>query len=160
MGARDPVRDIGLLEVGFWTGLMGKCSDTIGGMNESLLLTVDGIINLILGILLISFPARLVKFLGVPTAPRFYPMILGGVLLGISIALFLERGILGRRGAGLGLDGAVAINLCAGFVLAGLLTFGDLVLPLRGTAFLWALVALLLGISAVEIIMKNQAWSK
>ena len=90
-------------------------------MNESLLLTVDGIVNLILGILLISFPAWLVKILGIPAAPRFYPMILGAVLLGISIALFLERGILGRRGSGLGLDGAVAINLCGGLVLASLL---------------------------------------
>ena len=125
-------------------------------MDESLLLTVDGIINFVLGILLISFPTWLVKFLGIPTAPRFYPMILGSVLLGISIALFRERGVFGRRGSGLGLDGAVAINLCGGLVLAGLLTFSDLGLPLRGTIFLWALVALLLGISAVEIILKNQ----
>jgi hypothetical protein len=129
-------------------------------MNESLLLTVDGIINLFLGILLITFPTWLVSFLGVPAAPRFYPMILGGVLLGISIALFLERGILGRRGAGLGLDGAAAINLCGGFVLAGLLTFGDVVLPLRGKVFLWALAVLLLGVSAVEIIMRNRSRRK
>jgi hypothetical protein len=87
-------------------------------------------------------------------------MILGGVLLGISIALFLERGILGRRGSGLGLDGAVAINLCGGLVLVGLLTFGDLALTLRGTVFLWVLVALLLGISAVEIIAKYRAPTK
>jgi hypothetical protein len=87
-------------------------------------------------------------------------MILGGVLLGISIALFLERGILGRRGAGLGLDGAAAINLCGGFVLAGLLTFGDVVLPLRGKVFLWALAVLLLGVSAVEIIMRNRSRRK
>ena len=126
-------------------------------MNESLLLTVDGIINLVLGILLIFFPTWLVKFLGIPAAPRFYPMILGGVLLGISIALFLERGIFGRRGSGLGFDGAVAINLCGGFVLASLLTFGDLALPLRGTVFLWVLVAMLLGISAVEIIAKYRS---
>jgi len=129
-------------------------------MNESLLLTVDGTINLILGILLISFPEWLVKFLGIPTAPRFYPMILGGVLLGISIALFLERGFLGRRGSGLGVDGAIAINLCGGFVLASLLVIGDLELPLRGTVFLWGLVALLLGISAVEIVAKNRTPTK
>ena len=129
-------------------------------MNESLLLTIDGIINFILGVLLISFPGWLVKFLGVPAVPRFYPMILGGVLLGISIALFLERGILGWRGSGLGLDGAVAINLCGGLVLVGLLTFGDLALTLRGTVFLWVLVALLLGISAVEIIAKYRVPTK
>ena len=129
-------------------------------MNESLLLTVDGIINLLLGILLISFPEWVVKYLGIPAAPRFYPMILGGVLLGISIALFLERGFLGRRGSGLGVDGAIAINLCGGFVLASLLAIGDLELPLRGTVFLWGLVALLLGISAVEIVAKNRTPTK
>ncbi len=125
-------------------------------MNRSILLTIDGIINLTLGILLIAFPAPLVTFLGIPDAPRFYPNILGAVLFGIGIALFLERGFMGWRGSGLGLDGAVAINLCAGLVLAGLLLFADLALPLRGTLFLWALVILLVGISSAEIIAKKR----
>jgi hypothetical protein len=123
-------------------------------MYRTVLLTIDGIINLTLGILLILFPASLVDSLGIPDAPRFFPNILGGVLLGIGIALFLERGIKGWRGSGLGLDGAVAINLCGGLVLAALLLFGDLALPLRGTLFLWTLVVLLVGISSAEIIAR------
>jgi hypothetical protein len=123
-------------------------------MNRSILLTIDGLINLALGILLIVFPAPLVAFLGIPAAPRFYPNMLGAVLLGIGIALFLERGLQGWRGSGLGLDGAVAINLCAGLVLAGLLLFADLALPLRGALFLWALVILLVSISSAEIMAK------
>jgi hypothetical protein len=57
-------------------------------------------------------------------------------------------------------DGAIAINLCGGFILASLLVIGDLELPLRGTVFLWGLVALLLGISAVEIVAKNRTPTK
>ena len=126
-------------------------------MNRAVLLTIDGIINLTLGILLILFPASLVDLLGIPDAPRFFPNILGGVLFGIGIALFLERGIKEWRGSGLGLDGAVVINLCGGLVLAGLLVFGDLALPLRGTLFLWSLVIVLVGISTAEIIARIRA---
>ena len=117
-------------------------------MNRDVLLAVDGIINLVLGILLIVFPGRVVAFLGGPEGPRVYGNILGGVLLGIGIALFLERG---ARGSGLGLDGAVAINLCGGLVLAGWLVFGDLALSIPGTLFLWFLVFLLVGLSSAEI---------
>jgi hypothetical protein len=123
-------------------------------MNQDVLLTVDGIINLVLGVLLIVFPAPLVSYLGIPDEPRFYANILGGVLLGIGIALFLERGVRGWRGAGLGLAGAVAINLCGGFVLAGWLVFGNLALPLPGTLILWLLVFLLVSISLAEIIAR------
>lgn len=118
--------------------------------------SVDGIINFILGILLISFPTWLVKFLGIPSAPRFYPMILGGVLLVISIALFLERGILGRVGAGVGWRGCDQSVWWA--CPCQLARFWRPVLPLRGTVFLWALVALLLGTSTVEFITKN--WTR
>lgn len=123
-------------------------------MNRATLLTIDGIVNLTLGILLILFPPPLVAFLGIPTAPRFYPTILGAVLLGIGIALFLERGFKGWRGSGLGLDGAVVINLCGGLVLGGWLVLGDLALPLRGTLFLWILVIFLVGISSAEIMAR------
>ena len=118
-------------------------------MKRSWLLAIDGIINFILGGLLVLFPATLVDWLGVPQAPRFYPSLLGGVLVGISIALFIA---LRRRGCGLGLEGAVAINLCGGLILAGWLLFGGLAIPLRGTLFLWGLVIMLLGISGVELL--------
>ena len=126
-------------------------------MKESILLTIDGILNVALGVLLVLFPAPLVEALRIPEAPGFYPNILGGVLVGIGIALFLERGSPGRNGSGLGLNGAIAINLCGALVLSGWLLFGDLALPLRGYVFLWLLVILLVGISAAELIARSLA---
>lgn len=115
------------------------------------LLTVDASINLVLGVLLIIFPEWLVSLLGIPNAvPGFYAGILGGVLFGIGIALLVERF---RGQGGLGLVGAVSINLCGGAVLAGWLLFGNLSLPLRGQVFLWALVVLLVGISSLEFLV-------
>ena len=117
------------------------------------LLLIDGIINLVLGIVLMIVPTTLVAFLGVPAIQHaFYPNILGGVLFGIGIALFLEAGNTEETTSGLGLSGAVAINLCGGLVLAAWLLLGDLDLPLQGTIFLWLLVMVLVGISAIEIV--------
>jgi len=80
-------------------------------MKRSSLLIIDGILNLSLGALLITFPDRLVSALGVPdAASAFYPNILGGVLFGIGIALLIERNNQHAGGIGLGLGGAIAIN--------------------------------------------------
>ena len=117
-------------------------------MKTSPLLLVDASINLVLGVLLITFPGWLVSFLGIPDAvPGFYAGILGGVLFGIGIALLIQ---FFQDAGGLGLTGAVSINLCGGIVLAGWLIFGNLHLPLRGQVFLWALVILLVGLSSFE----------
>jgi len=132
---------------------LGKWS--LGGdvIRRVTLLTIDAIINLLLGVLLIVFPDGLVELLGVPPAAHgFYANILGGVLFGIGIALMMEARNHTETGFGLGLGGAIAINLCGGLVLGGWLVFGDLSLPLRGLIFLWFLVVLLLGISVVEIV--------
>ena len=121
-------------------------------MRRVTLLTIDGIINLLLGVLLIAFSDGWVRLLGVPPAAHgFYPSILGGVLFGIGIALMMERRNNTGTGVGLGLGGAIAINLCGGMVLAGWLVFGGLTLPVRGLIFLWFLVVLLVGISSVEL---------
>lgn len=121
-------------------------------MHRSILLTIDGVINLVLGVLLMVFPDRLVALLGVPPAPNgFYPNLLGGVLFGIGLALMIESRHRTEKGSGLGLTGAVAINLCGGLVLTVWLVFGDLALPARGLFFLWSIVLLLVGISMVEL---------
>jgi len=120
-------------------------------MNRSTLLKTDAAINLILGILLMAFPTGLVKALGIPMAdPSFYATILGGVLFGIGLALLVENYRKSSRFAGLGLGGAIAINLCGGFVLAAWLLSGKLSLPLRGQIFLRSLVVVLVGISLLE----------
>ena len=123
-----------------------------GGSGRSRVLLVDAAINLALGILLLLYPFGVAAFLGVPeTGLSFYPMILGGVLFGIGLALVLES----RRGAGrlvgLGVGGAILINLCAAVVLAGWLLFGGLDVPLRGRAILWVICGAVLVTAAAEI---------
>jgi hypothetical protein len=120
-------------------------------MKRSFLLKADAVINLILGILLMAFPTGLVKTLGIPIeVPAFYATILGGVLFGIGLALLMECYRKFSRFSGLGLGGAIAINLCGGAVLAIWLLSGALSLPLRGQILLWFLVLLLIGLSLLE----------
>ncbi len=120
-------------------------------MKGIFLLKTDAAINLILGILLMAFPMNLVKALGLPSVyPAFYPSILGGVLFGIGLALLIESYRKSNGLSGLGLAGAIAINLCGGFILAIWLLFGNLNLPLRGQIFLWCLVLILVGLSLIE----------
>ena len=127
-------------------------------MNTKPILIIDAVLNLFLGILLLLFADRMVSFLGVPEAVGgFYPNILGGVFVGITIALLTEAIRKTGRAAGLGFAGAVSINLCGGSVLALWLIFGNLELPIRGAVFLWILVALLVSISAFEIVMDRLA---
>ena len=107
-----------------------------------------------LGILLITYLPGVVDFLGVPqVAQTFYVRILGGVLLGIAIALFLETYRKHDGLIGLGLGGAIAINVSGGVVLIFLLLLENLSIPSRGRIFLWCLVCLLVGISILEIIV-------
>lgn len=119
------------------------------------LLLVDAIINLLLGAFLLFFPTSLVEVLGIPMSEQvFYPSILGAVLFGIGIALIVQL----RSDHGLGLLGAIAINLCGGVALALWLVFGDLSLSTRGLIILWCLVAVLVGLSTVELV--NHAKSR
>jgi hypothetical protein len=123
-------------------------------MSKSKILLVDAIINLLLAILLLIFTNKIVYFLGVPSATlHFYPNILGAVLFGIGIALMIEYYRKPASIVGLGLGGAVAINLCGGIVLAAWLMFGNLHLPIRGKIFLWVLAFILLFVSGFEIIV-------
>jgi hypothetical protein len=121
-------------------------------MNHRLILTADALVNIVLGILLLAFRPALAEFLGVPVAKQvFYPTLLGAVLLGVGLALLLEAANRPRALVGLGLGGAVTINLCGGIILAAWLASGQLLIPLRGQVLLWALVAVLVVISAVEL---------
>lgn len=121
-------------------------------MNRSPVLVLDAVINLVLGAPLIVFRAGIAEFFGIPVPEQsFYPSVLGAVLFGIGIALLVEY--LGKpKGlVGLGLGGAVAINLSAGVVLAGWLVSGELEISVRGHAFLWALVVVVVAVSGIEL---------
>lgn len=126
-------------------------------MSRSTLLRIDALVNLVLGVLLVAFPASIVRALGLPDAESgFYPSVLGGVLIGIALALWLETGSRALGARGLGLLGAVAINLCGGAVLAGWLVFGELQIPKRGAVVLWLLFAVLVGLSVVELVRRQE----
>lgn len=119
-----------------------------------IVLVVDAIINFALGLLLLVFSSPVVRTLGVPpSASNFYPNILGAVFIGITIALLIAAYAKEPlRYAGLGIVGAVSINLCGGIVLALWLIFGSLEIPTRGAFFLWALVVVLIILSGVELV--------
>jgi hypothetical protein len=118
------------------------------------ILTVDAAINLVLGLLLLTFSPQVVRLLGVPSAEQsFYPNILGGVLFGIGIALLIECFRGSGSLVGLGLGGAIAINLCGGLVLTAWLILGELSIPTGGRVFLWALAVILVVVSSIELLV-------
>jgi hypothetical protein len=124
-------------------------------MNKKITLLIDALINLILGVLLLSFNPSLCGFLGVPYSElHFYPNILGAVFIGITIALVIEAYKKPESShTGLGLTGAVCINISGGTVLLLWLIFGNLIIPLQGLVLLWALASALFIISITELFL-------
>ena len=120
------------------------------------LLVIDGMVNLVLGILLLLFPLGMAEFLGMPIPDsNFYPTLLGGVIFGIGIALLIERYGFDKNIRGLGLGGAIAINICGSLVLLAWLIFAPPAIPLRGSIILWAIGILVLGIGLIELAAKS-----
>jgi hypothetical protein len=118
-----------------------------------LLLIIDALINFFLGIVLLAYSEPVIKFFGLPVSEQyFYPNILGAVLFGIGLALLIEYK---RKGEfiGLGLGGAIAINMIGGIVLFIWLITGNLNIPIKGMIILWVLDFILVGISTLEFIM-------
>ena len=113
------------------------------------LLLADALINLLLGALLLFYPQWLVEALGMPVvATSFFPNVLGGVLFGIGLALLIAY----RGGTqGLGLDGAIAINLCGAGVVVGWLVIAPHAIPPRGKITLWIIALAVIAIGLVEL---------
>ena len=127
-------------------------------MRESTLLELDGVGNLLLGVVLLALPQWVAEVVGLPAAEsRFYPTVLGAILFGIGIALLLERFRSSRRLTGLGLAGALCINLSFGIALAAWLLVTGARLTALGTLLLWALVAILVGIGSLELAVHLRA---
>ncbi len=125
------------------------------GMSERFTLTVDGAIDLALGILLLLFPRGVLTILAMPlAASAFYPSILGAVLVGIGLALLLQRFGEDSGVAGLGMEGAIVINVCGAGALVLWLIGGTLDIPRRGYAFLWVIALTVLGVAVVEIVLR------
>lgn len=114
---------------------------------------IDAIANLAIGALLLAFPLGTDRLLGLPVSPAaFYPSLLGAVLIGIGGALLLARA--GRPG--LGLDGAITINLVGAGVLVAWLIARPPVVPVRGAIVLWSVAAVVLAIGAVELVHRHR----
>lgn len=120
------------------------------------LLVIDAVINLLLGVLLLLFPAGIVDLLGLPpTDTNFYAGILGAVLFGIGIALLVERYGESRNIRGLGLGGAIVINFCGAGVLFLWLLLVPFDIPLRGKIILWSIAVGVIAIGIIELLVKN-----
>jgi hypothetical protein len=121
-------------------------------MKATHVLFVDALVNLVLGIPLMIAPISTARLLGLPVPMvSFYASLLGAVLTGIGIALLLEC-VGNRQITGLGIAGAVSINICGAGALAIWLVRGGLEIPFRGHVFLWAVVVVVLGLGAVEVL--------
>ena len=120
------------------------------------LLALDAAINAVLGLLLLLAPGPTIAVLGLPaTNTYFYVSVLGAVLIGIAAALWIERAR-HRLGHGLGLSGAIAVNLFGATTVLAWLLFGDLDLPWRGLAVLWVVVLLVLGTATAEMVAMSR----
>jgi hypothetical protein len=125
-------------------------------LKYKILLITDCIVNLLLGILLLLFPMGIIDSLGLPqTNTNFYPSILGAVILGIGLSLFLELAGHAKHFRGLGLGGAILINIAGSLVLILWLVFGGLSIPLKGQIILWAVGLIVLSIGIAELVAKS-----
>ena len=121
-----------------------------------ILLVLDGIINLVLGILLLTFPLGTADLLGIPKpTSSFYPTILGGVIFGIGVALLVERFGKKQNIHGLGLAGAIVINFCGAGILILWLLFKPLNIPLKGYIILWSIAIIVIVCGLIELLKKN-----
>ena len=122
-------------------------------MRELRLFGIDGFGNLILGLLFILLPVGLADVLGIPLdESSFYSTVLGGILIGIGIALLVERFRRGEGVVGLGLVGAISINLSFGISLGVWLLIRTVEMSRQATVLLWLLVVILIGISTIELL--------
>ena len=123
---------------------------------HQILLTIDGIANVILGLILLLYPFGIDNFLGLPQSEiNFYPTILGSVIFGIGIALLLERFGLTKNIRGLGIAGAIVLNYCGGITLLVWLLFFPLNIPLHGYIILWIVAIIVLAIGIAETVTKS-----
>ena len=126
------------------------------GNARARVLWLDALINLVLGAALLFFRTT-APILGIPPASQaFYPTILGAVLFGVGLALLWEIYRGENHPVGLGLGGAVVINLSGGAALMAWLLFGDLDVSMRGQIILWALAVVLVFISLAELIIRQR----
>ena len=119
------------------------------------MLIIDGAVNLLLGGLLLLFPLGIARVLGVPIPQtHFYASLLGAVLCGLGLALFVDAYGAPRGVRGLGLAGAIVINFCGVGALIAWLIAAPMDIPMRGRMLLWAIAVVVTAIGLVELVIK------
>ena len=121
-------------------------------LKYKILLLIDCIVNLMIGIVLLLFPIGIIDFFGLPqTNTDFYPSIL---------SLFLELAGHAKHFRGLGLGGAILINIVGSIVLIFWLVFGSLTIPLKGRIILWAIGLIVFSIGIAELATRSWTYEK
>ncbi len=116
----------------------------------SQILFLEVLIKLAFGVPLILAPLSTLRLCGLPCPPTgFWPRLVGGLLLGLAAATFIEIRLPGSKG--LGLHGLIAINLIAAGTIVALLIMNAGAPTMRGRMALWLAVALLFMLTLAEI---------
>ena len=103
-----------------------------------------------IGIIMMTFPVTASRIAGLPHGNTgFWLRLFGAALLGVACAFAIE-GIDTITARGLGLGGAIVINLVAILMLVALLIFRRAGTR-RGALLLWLLVLILFGLMLFEI---------
>lgn len=123
---------------------------------DKILLVIDSMVNIVIGIILLCFPLGIGDYLELPKSNNnFFPTILGAIILGIGIALFIEYKYFEKTKRGLGIEGAIIINIIASSALIIFLVFGNLNISLLGSVILWFVGILVFIIGLVEYFRKK-----
>ncbi|MEM8975120.1 MAG: hypothetical protein AAGD43_23925 [Pseudomonadota bacterium] len=118
------------------------------------ILWFETILKFSAGIALLALPVSLARVFGLPHGNiGFWPRLLGGVLIGLAGAIYVEASQPNIQG--LGFTGLVIINISAILLMISLIIMKQIE-TWRGNAALWAVCGVLLLLSMFEIAQIEQ----
>ena len=113
------------------------------------ILWFETILKFSAGICLLAFPVSLARLLGLPHGNvGFWPRLLGGVLIGLAGAIYIEASQ--PTVQGIGFSGLVVINITAILLMMSLIITKQID-TWRGNAALWVVCGMLILLSLFEI---------
>lgn len=147
--------DVRLTKFALWQSLGSKLKRAVQLNNiAEQILWFETLLKGSIGFVMLLFPITAAKIAGLPHGnTAFWPRLFGVAMLGMSAAFAFEgytqltQNINAR---GLGLGGAIVINLIAILCLVGTLIFKG-VMTKRGLLLIWSLVLLLILLILLEI---------
>lgn len=113
------------------------------------LLWIETLLKLSGALVLLIAPVWTARLLGLPApGSAFWPRLVGGLLLGLGAASYMQGSLPGR---GLAPAGAIAINLAMAGTIAAMLVLRPGQCKRRGAVVLWLVVAMLVLLSLFEL---------